>query len=124
MIYNMVLELKHGLMDQNMKGFIKMVKNMEMEHIYGAILLNMLEIGLITGFFFFFYYQYLILFKEFQDLELILGLMEENMRFYYFFFFNLNLYKNKKNKGEWLNNNMHGKGIYTWRDGRKYDGEY
>lgn len=27
-------------------------------------------------------------------------------------------------KGDWLNNNMHGKGIYTWKDGRKYEGEY
>ena len=30
----------------------------------------------------------------------------------------------KKYDGEWLNNNMHGKGVYTWRDGRKYEGEY
>jgi len=27
-------------------------------------------------------------------------------------------------KGDWLNNNMHGKGVYTWKDGRKYEGEY
>lgn len=27
-------------------------------------------------------------------------------------------------KGHWLNNNMHGKGVYTWKDGRKYDGDY
>jgi len=24
----------------------------------------------------------------------------------------------------WRDNNMHGKGIYTWKDGRKYEGEY
>ena len=35
-------------------------------------------------------------------------------------FFMLDILK----KGEWLNNNMHGKGVYTWKDGRKYDGEY
>lgn len=23
-----------------------------------------------------------------------------------------------------MNNTMHGRGIYTWKDGRKYDGEY
>jgi len=27
-------------------------------------------------------------------------------------------------QGDWLNNNMHGKGVYTWKDGRRYDGEY
>ena len=27
-------------------------------------------------------------------------------------------------EGEWKNNNMHGKGIYTWKDGRKYEGSY
>ena len=26
--------------------------------------------------------------------------------------------------GEWKDNKMHGKGIFTWKDGRKYDGEY
>jgi len=24
--------------------------------------------------------------------------------------------------GEWKNNNMHGTGVYTWKDGRKYEG--
>ena len=23
-----------------------------------------------------------------------------------------------------MNDNMHGKGVYTWKDGRKYEGEY
>ena len=27
-------------------------------------------------------------------------------------------------KGTWKDNNMHGKGIYTWSDGRIYEGEY
>lgn len=27
-------------------------------------------------------------------------------------------------EGDWLNNNMHGKGVYTWKDGRRYEGEY
>jgi hypothetical protein len=27
-------------------------------------------------------------------------------------------------KGEWLNNEMHGKGTFTWKDGRKYFGSY
>jgi hypothetical protein len=26
--------------------------------------------------------------------------------------------------GEWNNNNMHGRGLYSWKDGRKYDGYY
>ena len=26
--------------------------------------------------------------------------------------------------GMWKDNNMHGKGVYTWKDGRKYEGEY
>lgn len=30
----------------------------------------------------------------------------------------------RRYEGEWLDNNMHGKGIYTWKDGRKYEGEY
>ncbi len=30
----------------------------------------------------------------------------------------------RRYEGEWLNNNMHGKGVYTWKDGRKYEGEY
>ena len=24
--------------------------------------------------------------------------------------------------GEWKNNNMHGEGVYTWADGRRYEG--
>jgi hypothetical protein len=31
---------------------------------------------------------------------------------------------NENLKGTWLNNNMHGKGEYTWKDGRIYIGEY
>ena len=27
-------------------------------------------------------------------------------------------------RGDWMNDNMHGKGVYTWNDGRKYEGEY
>lgn len=27
-------------------------------------------------------------------------------------------------RGDWLNNKMHGKGIYTWKDDRKYEGEF
>ena len=27
-------------------------------------------------------------------------------------------------QGTWKDNNMHGKGVYTWADGRVYDGEY
>ena len=30
----------------------------------------------------------------------------------------------RRYEGDWLDNNMHGKGIYTWKDGRKYEGEY
>ena len=30
----------------------------------------------------------------------------------------------RKYEGEWVDNNMHGKGIYTWKDGRKYEGDY
>jgi hypothetical protein len=26
--------------------------------------------------------------------------------------------------GEWKNGNKHGKGVFTWADGRKYDGYY
>ena len=26
--------------------------------------------------------------------------------------------------GEFYNNNIHGKGVYTWFDGRKYEGEW
>jgi hypothetical protein len=26
--------------------------------------------------------------------------------------------------GYWKDNNTHGKGLYTWKDGRSYDGEY
>lgn len=29
----------------------------------------------------------------------------------------------KRYSGEFLNNNIHGKGIYEWSDGRKYDGD-
>lgn len=25
-------------------------------------------------------------------------------------------------EGDWMNNNMHGHGVYTWKDGRKYEG--
>ena len=25
-------------------------------------------------------------------------------------------------EGEWKSNNMHGYGVYTWKDGRKYEG--
>jgi hypothetical protein len=28
----------------------------------------------------------------------------------------------RKYVGDWLDNNMHGKGVYTYKDGRKYDG--
>ena len=30
----------------------------------------------------------------------------------------------RRYEGEWVDNNMHGKGIYTWKDGRKYEGDY
>lgn len=30
----------------------------------------------------------------------------------------------KRYEGDWKDNNMHGKGIYTWKDGRKYEGDY
>ncbi len=30
----------------------------------------------------------------------------------------------RKYEGEWKNNNMEGIGIYTWNDGRKYEGMY
>jgi hypothetical protein len=30
----------------------------------------------------------------------------------------------RKYEGEWKNNKMHGKGTFTWSDGRKYVGEY
>lgn len=30
----------------------------------------------------------------------------------------------RKYEGEWQNNSMHGRGIYTWKNGRKYEGEY
>jgi hypothetical protein len=30
----------------------------------------------------------------------------------------------RKYEGEWQNNNMHGKGKYTWADGRFYEGQY
>jgi hypothetical protein len=30
----------------------------------------------------------------------------------------------RKYNGEWKNNNMHGKGLYTRADGRSYDGEF
>lgn len=30
----------------------------------------------------------------------------------------------RKYKGEWLDNNMHGKGEYIWTDGRMYVGDY
>jgi len=30
----------------------------------------------------------------------------------------------RKFEGNWLDNNMHGRGIYTWKDGRRYEGEY
>ena len=26
--------------------------------------------------------------------------------------------------GDWLDSHMHGKGVYTWIDGRKYEGDY
>ena len=29
---------------------------------------------------------------------------------------------NRKYDGEWLNNNMHGKGKYSWADGKSYEG--
>jgi hypothetical protein len=47
MIYNMVMELRPGLMDQSTKGIIKMERNMEEVLIHGVMALNMLEIGLI-----------------------------------------------------------------------------
>merc|ERR1712070_1295217 len=27
-------------------------------------------------------------------------------------------------EGEWLNNKMHGNGVFVWQDGRRYEGEY
>jgi len=30
----------------------------------------------------------------------------------------------RKYEGEWRNNKMHGKGTFVWADGRKYIGEY
>ena len=26
--------------------------------------------------------------------------------------------------GDWSNGKIHGKGVFTWNDGRKYEGEY
>ena len=30
----------------------------------------------------------------------------------------------QKYEGDWINNQMHRRGKYEWKDGRKYDGEY
>jgi len=27
-------------------------------------------------------------------------------------------------EGDWINNKMHGKGVFKWKDGREYIGEY
>lgn len=45
MIYNMVMELKHGLMDLNIKEDMKKVKSMVMDNIFGAMDQLMKEIG-------------------------------------------------------------------------------
>ena len=48
-----------------------------------------------------------------MDMAFTLGLTEE------YFIHNLQIYE-----GEWLENKMHNRGIYSWKDGRKYEGEY
>ena len=48
MIFNMDMELKLGLMDQNMKATTKTGRNMERAHIHGQMVPDMLGIGLIT----------------------------------------------------------------------------
>ena len=45
MIYRMALELKYGRIIANMKAFIKMVKNMDLECIVEMMALDILEIG-------------------------------------------------------------------------------
>jgi len=49
MIYKMVMELKHGQMDQNMKEITKKERNMDKVLTLGVINLNMLENGLKIG---------------------------------------------------------------------------
>lgn len=45
-IINMVLGLKHGQMERNMKDSIFMVKNMVKEFIYGMMVPHMMVIGI------------------------------------------------------------------------------
>ena len=47
MIVKKDMELKHGMMAQNIKVIIKMVKKKDMVNIIGLMEVNMLEIGLI-----------------------------------------------------------------------------
>lgn len=47
MIYNMVMELNHGLMDRNIQEHITKEKNKEKENINGLMVLIMMENGMI-----------------------------------------------------------------------------
>ena len=34
------------------------------------------------------------------------------------------MWSDGRSNGEWRDNNMHGSGVYTWKDGRMYEGDY
>jgi len=100
MICKMAKELKHGPMDLDMMDITKKAKSMDSENILGVMVPVMKEIGLTI---------------KYQDQVPTHGWMEEYSISYIFY---------QRYEGQWLDNNMHGSGIYTWRDGRKYEGEY
>lgn len=89
------------LMDQNMKENSKIMKQMELEPIFGQIKEYIKDNG-----------------KKIKCMgrDKFLGLMEENIQEY------LNLILKKKK--EYIEDRKHGKGIFEWGDGRKYEGTW
>jgi hypothetical protein len=61
-----------------------------------------------------------------MDRELVNGRMEEYMQVMLnrSLIYNLDSGNVYNNKGQWVNNKMEGKGVFTWPDERKYVGHF
>ena len=100
------MELKHGLMEQNIQGNTLRAKNMEKEGLIGRMKVIMMAILLI-----------MIL----KERESIIGFNHYPINFKLFI---LSRADGREYEGDWKDNKMHGQGEFTWPDGKKYIGDY
>lgn len=97
MIYNMVMALKLGMMEVNMKAVMLMVKNKGKESIHGLMGKQIKKLLISLKSYFRSKYD-----GDWNDNKICgkgIYIWADGRQY----------------EGDWLNNNMHGKGVYTWK---------